>query len=365
MATIKKVTKGYQTRVSTRKDGKLVQKQRTFRTLKQAQDFIKRGGKSPSPKNRKVVKNDFLEFATYFYNWYKVYKYPQLQQRTRTRYEVTYRDLKQYFKHKHITEITRIDYQKFINWYGSNHAKITVSKVNAIVRACVKNSMLDDLILKDFTQGVTLVWNESRTRHVEYLNMEELELFISSVVHGINPKYPVRYILLTAIYTGARVGEILALHWNDIDTKHNLITINKSWNYNTNQLQKTKTISSNRVLKVNHMLIKYLQMLKINNSKWVFFSPITDKLPSNSGINKMVKDCLFDAGLDKPGYHFHSLRHTHVAYLLTQGVDIYTISKRLGHTDISITTKKYAYVMDELQAKKDSEIETILNRLNL
>ena len=358
--SIKKTSQGYQVRVSVRKDGQLTQKQRTFRTMQEARNFEKYKG-NPKPKPKQSNK---LEFANYFYEWYQVYKYPQLQQRTRKRYEVTYHELKTYFKHTLITDITRIEYQKFINWYGRTHAKITVAKVNSIVRACINNAVLDDILYRDFTQSVTLVWNASKTREVDYLNMAELELLLTSVTTGINPKYPARYIILTAIYTGARVGELLALHWTDIDTEHNLISINKSWNYNTFKLQQTKTVSSNRILKVNHTLIKYLEQLKSNSKQWVFFNPMTGKLPSNSALNKMVKTCLFNAGLDKKGYHFHSLRHTHVAYLLMQGVDIYTISKRLGHTDISITTKKYAYVMDELQARKDKELESILNRLN-
>lgn len=63
-----------------------------------------------------------------------------------------------------------------------------------------------------------------------------------------------------------------------------------------------------------------------------------------------------DVGIEKQGFHFHSLRHVHVAYLLSKGIDIYAISKRLGHSDITITLRAYSYLIDEYKAKNDSLI---------
>lgn len=68
-------------------------------------------------------------------------------------------------------------------------------------------------------------------------------------------------------------------------------------------------------------------------------------------------------GIEKQGFHFHSLRHVHVAYLLGQGVDVYAISKRLGHSDITITLNTYSYLIDELKAKNDDLIITKLAAL--
>lgn len=67
-----------------------------------------------------------------------------------------------------------------------------------------------------------------------------------------------------------------------------------------------------------------------------------------------------DCGLKKQGFHFHSLRHVHVAYLLGKGVDIYAISKRLGHSNITVTLNTYSYLIDEYKAKNDN---LIINKL--
>lgn len=61
--------------------------------------------------------------------------------------------------------------------------------------------------------------------------------------------------------------------------------------------------------------------------------------------------------------HFHSLRHTHVAMLLFKGIDLYAISKRLGHSNMTITAKTYAYMLEEYKAQQDDKIENILNEI--
>jgi integrase len=70
-----------------------------------------------------------------------------------------------------------------------------------------------------------------------------------------------------------------------------------------------------------------------------------------------------NAKIDKEGFHFHSLRHVHVAYLIGQGVDIYAISKRLGHANVNITLKVYAYLIDEYKAKNDNLIVEKLQKI--
>jgi len=61
--------------------------------------------------------------------------------------------------------------------------------------------------------------------------------------------------------------------------------------------------------------------------------------------------------------HLHSLRHTHVAVLLFKGVDLYSISKRLGHSNMSTTANTYAYMLDELKQQSDKQIVNILDEL--
>lgn len=86
-------------------------------------------------------------------------------------------------------------------------------------------------------------------------------------------------------------------------------------------------------------------------------------IPTSNALNKCLRSIMDDAGIVKQGFHFHSLRHVHVAYLLGQGVDVYAISKRLGHANVTITLNTYSYLIDEYKAKNDELITQKLAQL--
>lgn len=88
------------------------------------------------------------------------------------------------------------------------------------------------------------------------------------------------------------------------------------------------------------------------------------RIPTSNAVNKVLGQLLTEAGINRPGYHFHSIRHSHVAYLLYQGVDLYAISKRLGHSDMTITAKRYAYLIDEYREKQEQKITQAIGQLS-
>ena len=161
--------------------------------------------------------------------------------------------------------------------------------------------------------------------------------------------------ILTAIYTGMRKSEIQALTWKDIDFLHATISINKSWDEKKKAFKPTKTESSKRTIKVNRELLNRLADLKANCTTMVFQN-VLGTVPTGTALNKCLRSIMASCKLEKQGFHFHSLRHVHVAYLLSQGVDIYAISKRLGHSNITVTLNTYSYLVDEYKAKNDTLI---------
>ncbi|WP_304133623.1 site-specific integrase [Limosilactobacillus coleohominis] len=167
---------------------------------------------------------------------------------------------------------------------------------------------------------------------------------------------------MTAIYTGMRLGEIMALTWNDINFK--TISINKSWNYlDGGGFKKNKTKSSIKTIRVNDDLLNLIVELKVNKQGLVFRNAYGQLLTSNA-VNKTLRNAMSQCGIVKQDYHFHSLRHSHVAYLLANDVPLYIISKRLGHSNTTITADKYAYLIDEFKERSNEMIEDSLNELN-
>lgn len=129
----------------------------------------------------------------------------------------------------------------------------------------------------------------------------------------------------------------------------------KLWDDAKKAFKSTKTESSNRVIKVNSKLLGYLKDLKANGTTMVFQN-VLGTIPTSPALNKCLRSIMKECGIKKQGFHFHSLRHVHVAYLLGKGVDIYAISKRLGHSNITVTLNAYSYLIEEYKAKNETLI---------
>lgn len=302
------------------------------------------------------------EWTSYFDEWFNTYKKNKISKSTARLYEKTSERLHDFWNHTRISAVKRRQYQDFMNELGKTHAKETVQKTNSVIRACVKDAILDGLIPKDFTQRIELTWTIDK-RPVEYLNQKEIKILVDYLKDGINPRQISRYMIITAIYTGARLGELMALTWDDINFNFKTITINKSYDYINNQVKEPKTKSSNRIIRVNQGLLDLLIQLKINHQSAVFMTKDGDR-PGSTAVNKTLKKALKRNNIDRKNFHFHSLRHSHVALLLDKGVDLYAISQRLGHSNMTTTAKKYAYLIDEHRARSNDLIAKVLDEID-
>lgn len=313
--------------------------------------------------NKKNIDGDTF-FPSYFKDWFKTYKEPSVSNRTKATYMQLYNVLNESSLAKMaIGDITRRDYQKFINIFGKTHAKSTVSKFNSLIHACIKDALYDGLIAKDFVHGVSLVFNKRNTRQIDYLSIDELMALTDYILKTLNHNFTSKYMILAAIYTGARLGELQALTWSNLNTNFNTISIKRSWNDEEQKFQPTKNDSSVRTIKINSLLVDCLMQLEHSHKNKQIFINQYKTVPSSSAVNKTLRTCLSECGIDKQSFHFHSLRHTHVAYLLSEGVDLYVISKRLGHSDISTTSRVYSYLIDEYRQKTDLKIMESLDKI--
>lgn len=134
-----------------------------------------------------------------------------------------------------------------------------------------------------------------------------------------------RGIIILALNTGMRKGEILNLRWNDVDFDKLFIFI------------KTSKSGMARKVPMNNMVIDTLKKVK-RESDYVFCNPKT---------KEHIKDVktAFKAACRRAGIidlRFHDLRHTAATYMVTGGVDLVTVAEILGHADIKMTMR-YAH----------------------
>lgn len=303
-----------------------------------------------------------ITLLDYYWRWYDLYEKNGITEITQNRYNVIGNTIKKYFKDTKLVDIKRSDYQAFINWYGDTHARDSVSKLHNAIKSAVSYAIDDDIITKNFTNNVKVTYNKDKERKVEYLTNKELQVLKTEVTCNLNRYNTSRYMILTAIYTGMRKSEIQALTWKNIDFLHSTISVTKSWDEKKKAFKTTKTEASKRTIKVNRQLLNLLAELKANSSVMVFQN-VLGTVPTGTALNKCLRSIMDDCGIEKQGFHFHSLRHVHVAYLLGKGVDVYAISKRLGHSNITVTLNTYSYLVDEYKAKNDTLIIDKLSEL--
>lgn len=178
------------------------------------------------------------------------------------------------------------------------------------------------------------------------------------------------------IITGLRLGEIVALRWEniDLDEKKIEIKLNAAIVSKEEQkdegvlhseviLQTPKTKKSVRTLYIEEPLVSMLKDLRkeqlkkhlecgeaFENSGFVFTNDY-GKMIHQRTVQDHFKRAIKKTGL--PNLHFHSLRHTAATLMLYNGVDVRTVQEVLGHEDIQTTLGIYTHVMEDM--KKDAQ----------
>ena len=203
---------------------------------------------------------------------------------------------------------------------------------------------------------------------IEYYTKEEIKRFKAAADDTDkfcrevdNYRFPRSHVYLFMIYTGLRLGEMLALKWNDYNPERGTISVSKNViEYKDPDTKKivtqiqltTKTDSSTRILPLNEEAKKELQIIKERS-----FNPNNEFVVSNRKI-KGMKDYVapsnfrnaFRRFCDYAGVEYkkvHALRHTFATLMFAQGVDIKYISAWLGHSSVQITYDTYVHIMEE------------------
>lgn len=152
-------------------------------------------------------------------------------------------------------------------------------------------------------------------------------------------------LLILAVSTGMRLGEILNLTRKDIDLDKNIIMV-KGQLTNVGPNMPLKTSASYRNI---HVSGEVLRNILSNTSGFYFFTPkkITTRQISRRTADKYIRK-FFDSITTPPGFTFHSLRHYHATELLCRGISLKEVSKRLGHASINITADIYTHWLEEM-----------------
>ncbi|WP_028983276.1 tyrosine-type recombinase/integrase [Sporolactobacillus terrae] len=272
---------------------------------------------------------------------------------------------------KHITdafgylkarEITHFMYQTFI--YGlkdKGKSENTIKGIHAAGSMLFKFAAKEKIIYENPTNDIDMPVFPIKLDEVEdiensYLEKDEVEKFLESMKRDKRPDMHEFFLIL--IWTGFRIGELIALKWKDVDFANRDISVNRTYVSTTKGTSLPKTKSSIRKINVEPEVINALNRqktrIRIESVKYPVLRDNELVFPRMEGknIGKLYSERIIQYAMEKSLERAniekeltpHKLRHTHASLLAEAGVSLDDIKARLGHQDDEITARIYTHV---------------------
>lgn len=206
-----------------------------------------------------------------------------------------------------------------------------------------------------------------RKKEMQFYNPEEVAQLVNVLENE-----PIKYkaIILLALDSGCRRGELTGLTWEDIDFAKSTIEINKETQYSAGYgtyEKSTKSETSNRKVYITPTTLNILKLYRREQ--------LTIKLKLGSAWQNSLRVFVTDYGADMhpntpskilaniikrhnlKSINFHGLRHTSISLQISSGIQAQIISKRAGHSTIGITHNIYSHFFD-------SDFKDVADKMN-
>lgn len=346
----------------------------TGKTKKEIQKKVQR-----FKEERDEMADNVMKLKDWMDAWFNAYIVGHVKLRTEERYRLA---IKRYIV-PFIGDLplddslTGMKVQVFLNELynngGQNGSKLAARTVNAarmILNSALKRAVGEHLIATNPVQLTKPIKAEPAV--IRPLTQQECQMLVNSAWREPNKAMWIAVVL--ALETGFRKSEIFGLKWSDIDFENNRISITETavtGNHGIMIHASGKTKYSRRTVEVTQGCMKKLRLYQkwqdtfihamcvMNNYENYLITAETGRIKDpNDFTNVVFKRILTRAGLDRK-IRFHDLRHTHATQLLAAGVDIKTVSLRLGHASIRITLDTYVHVIPSMQNNAISKLEAL------
>ncbi len=233
---------------------------------------------------------------------------------------------------------------------GKGLSSNSVIGIVGVLKQALHQALVLEMITKDNSNLIKMPTVQEKL--VEAFEIEEQNKIVD---YCMSSKKPNHFGIVLCFYTGLRIGELLALTWNDIDFDRKTMSINKSVFYTKingkyeTVIDTPKTKHSIRVIPLpKQILDKLKEIKKSSKSKYV----LTTR--NNKMVNMRTYQRTFERILKKLNVtvrNFHSLRHTFATRAIEMGMDVKTLSEILGHKNPVVTLTRYTHSM--MSYKKD------------
>ncbi len=179
-------------------------------------------------------------------------------------------------------------------------------------------------LLKEKPVSLKNVMPKFDNNRIRFLSKEEAHLLLTAIRQISINWYD---IVLLALNTGLRRGEVFRLSKNDVDVENNCLTV-----------LDTKT-SKNRTIPLNYLTLTLLKK-RLSYGEYYLFNDSEKR-----AFSRAIKELGFNDGITDLRHKvvFYTLRHTFASWLVQDGVPLPLVSELLGHSNIQITMR-YAHL---------------------
>lgn len=218
----------------------------------------------------------------------------------------------------------------------------SVVGIVGVLKQALHQALVLELIGKDNSSLIKLPIIQEK--QVEAFEIEEqnkiVDFCMSSKKHN-------HFGIVLCFYTGLRIGELLALTWNDIDFDRKIMSINKSVFYTKIDgkyetiIDTPKTRKSTRAIPLPKQILDKLKEIKKHSKSEYVLSTRDGKMVNVRTYQRTFERIL--SRLNVKVRNFHSLRHTFATRAIELGMDVKTVSEILGHNSPVITLNRYSH----------------------
>jgi integrase len=267
-----------------------------------------------------------------------------------------------------LQKLTRLDMEA---WHSTLRtaglAARTIGHAHRVLGKALSDAERDGLVVKN----VCRLQRAPKVTQSEMVIVQDVPDFVAQMRATAGPLYCPG---IVALFAGMRLGEVLALRERSFDLDKGVVEVREALEetkVHGVRFKSAKTTAGRRNITLPNVAIEALR----EHRKQLLETRLM------LGLGKLAPDVLLFANLEgrplrpsavssdwgdlaerigKPEITFHALRHTHASQLIASGVDIVTISKRLGHAKPSVTLAIYAHMFHTDDSKAAAAINLAL-----
>jgi integrase len=233
------------------------------------------------------------------------------------------------------------------------HAVSTLRSVRATFSTVLEAAVGRRFIVDNPAHRIRI--READTRHEpRYYRPAEIRKLLGRL------EDPCRAVVLVAVSTGLRIGEILGLRWKRVDLLRGTIEVAET--FSDGEFGPPKTRSSRRTIPISTSLIEVLKRLRpagCEPGALVFATSKGTPLNSKNLYNRELAPA--SDAIELPRVSWHSFRHTHATLLHETGESIKTAQSLLGHSDLETTLGTYTHVVPDAQKRAVERVAGVLD----